>query len=104
MRLISGEQIAILSYKEHKAFYRDGNTKKAPIRSICFDDDILGEHEIPWDLYCLGLGMPHYLVARLYEMVLEKKLTKEEVRSLLILGRKGDSNHKLGNQKSGDTE
>ena len=99
MRLISGEQIAILSYKQHKNFYRENKGSGRPIRSICFDDDIMGEHEIPWDLYCLGLGMPHYLVARLYEMVLEKKLTKEEVRSLLILGRKGDSNHKLGNQE-----
>ena len=96
MRLISGEQIAVLSYKEHKAFYREGKERNAPLRSIIFDDDIMGEYEIPWDLYCLGVGMPHYLVARLYEMVLEKKLTKEEVRSLLLLGRKGDSNHKTG--------
>ena len=99
MRLISGEQIAVLSYKEHKSFYRDGKKRHGPLRSICFDDKVMGEHEIPWDLYCLGIGMPHYLVAGLYEMVRQKKLTKEQVRSLLLLGRKGDANHKTGDME-----
>jgi len=99
MRLISGEQIAVIMYKEHKAFYQEGKKRNSPLRSLLFDDDIMGEHEIPFDLYCLGINMPHYLVARLYEMVLEKKLTKEEVRSLLLLGREGDENHKTGDME-----
>lgn len=99
MRLISGQQIAVLAYKEHKAFYREGKEKRPPLRSICFDDEVMGEHEIPWDLYCLGVDMPHYLVAGLYEMVRQKKLTKEEVRSLLLLGREGDENHKTGDME-----
>ena len=99
MRLISGKQIAVFSYKEYNAFYRDGKDKRQPIRSILFTDDVMGEHEIPWDLYCLGVDMPHYLVAGLYEMIRQKKLTKEEVISLLLLGRKGDSNHKTGDME-----